>query len=66
MQLVWNTLPNTYCHPELSFQHCIVVLCDCMMKRDSQVEVGCYRKIIGDTLQIWKILRPGVAGEISY
>ena len=69
---IWNTSPNIYCHPdELSFLHCIVILCDCIMKRDSQVqEGGCYRKWIGGTLQICKILKPGEKfsswGEISY
>ena len=68
---IWNTSPNIYCHPaELSFLHCTVILCDCIMKRDSQVQGGCYRKWIGGTLQICKILKPGGTfsswGEISY
>ena len=55
-----NTSPNIYCHPaELRFLHGIVILCDCMIKRDSQVQGGCYRKRIGGTLQICKILKPG-------
>ena len=29
------------------------------MKRDSQVQGGCYRKWIGGTLKICKILKPG-------
>ena len=44
---------------ELRFLHCIVILCDCMMKSDSEVQGGCYSKLIGDTLQICKILKPG-------
>ena len=36
---------NIYCHLDVSFLHCIVVLCDSMMKRDSQVQGGCYRKM---------------------
>ena len=40
MQHIWNTLPNIYCHLELSSLHCIVVLCDWMVKRDSQVQGG--------------------------
>ena len=39
-----------------------------MMKRDSQVQGGCYRKRIGGTLEICKFLKLGeglVVGEIS-
>ena len=53
------TIPNIYCHPKLSFLNCIVVSCDCMMNRDSQVQSGFCRKRIGGTLQIFKILKPG-------
>ena len=70
MQHTWSTLRNIYCHLiELRFLHCVVVLCDCMTKRDSQIQDGCYRKWIGGTLQIWKTLKQGedlVAGEVSY
>ena len=58
MQHIRNTLPNIYCHPELSLLHCIVVLFG-SMKRASQFQDGCCRKLIGDTLQIFKILKPG-------
>ena len=53
---IWNILPSIYCHSELSFLYCIVVLCDYC---DSQVHGGFYRKWIGGTLQICKILKPG-------
>ena len=56
MQHIWHTLLNIYCYSELSFLYCIVVLCGYY---DSQNQGGCFRKWIGGTLQICKILKPG-------
>ena len=61
---IWNTSRNIYCHPdELRFLHCIVALCDCMMKRGSQVQGGCSTKWIGGTLKICKFIKPGEVAE---
>ena len=70
MQHIPNMLPNIYCHPaELSFLHCIVILCDCMMRgilkfRGAVIEnelVVPYR-----FAKVWNVEKHVVAGEISY